>query len=166
MAWETKDWVAAYAAVVSTVVFLWTVGREIYDRRRTKQERSRLHVHMSVVRVKNRPDGKIFHILPLHVSNLGREPVIVTGVVARGPGNEIHPGVFAEPGAAYGGQERVLPKKLEAGETIELPLFTAAIFRNEILAIVVLDADNREYKVSTENLQRLREQCVPLLSEG
>jgi len=28
MAWEAKDFVAAYAAVLSTGVFIWTVGKE------------------------------------------------------------------------------------------------------------------------------------------
>ena len=164
MAWEAKDFVAAYAAVLSTGVFIWTVGKEIHDRRRTRRERSRLHICMNLVKVTNKPDGKVFHLLPLHVSNLGREPVIVASAVARGPGHESHPGVFAEPGAAYGVQERVLPRKLEAGETVELALFTIGIFRTGVVEVVVIDADDREYKVSSENLHRLREQCKPLLS--
>ena len=160
---DAKDWLAAYAAVLSTLVFFWSIGKEVHDRRRTRKERSRLSVYMNLVKATNRPDGNVFHLLPLHVSNLGREPVIVTSAVARGLGHEAHPGLFAEPGASYGQQERMLPKRLEAGETVELSLFTIGIFRNDVKEIVVLDTDDREYKVSAANLRLLKQQCEPLL---
>jgi hypothetical protein len=164
MPWETKDYVASYAAVLSTAVFLWTVGKEIIDRRRTAAERTKLQVglHAAACRV---PGGKVEIVLVLDVSNIGRDSAIITQAVAEATDSKHFAGAHKEPDAAYGKRDRVLPKKVEPGETVELQLFGPGVFRTQLNRIYVTDSEGRDYLVPAEVVARVRKQCEDFSSQ-
>lgn len=152
-AFEPQHWIAAYAAVVATVVGGWSIWKEVADRSRRKLERQRVRLELSFQTVRNKPDNRVFLIVPLIISNLGQEAVIICSVVARGDNSQFWPGEYAEPGAAYGIRDRVLPRRLGPGETVELPLFTAAAFSDEVKEIAVIDNDGREFTLGESHIR-------------
>ena len=158
MPWDTKDWITAYAAVLSTGVFAWTVGKEIVDRRKSKLERTKVFVSMHATHYRVPAQGQHV-VVVLDVSNLGRESVIIAGAIAEGPGSKMIAGALREPDAAYGRRDRILPKKIEPGETAELPLFGPGIFRTPITKLYVTDSDEKQYEVTAETVERVKHQC-------
>jgi len=160
---ENLDPIALYAAIVSTVVACKIIIRYYMEWKHRKTERSKVIVNMQHITVHNTIDGKKFELLPLLVSNLGRESVIIKEVVARGPGYSSNPGWYREPAATYGIQEQILPKELKPGESVELPLFTIDIFRNQIDEIAVIDSDEKKFKVSVLDFSRMKTKAEELL---
>ena len=150
---EPQQWITVYAALVATIVAAWNIWKEISERLRRRKEQQRVRLGLEFETVKNRPDNRTFLLVPLVVSNLGREPVIICSVVARGENSQFWPGEHSEPGAAYGIKDRVLPRRLEPGETVELPLFTAAAFTSDVKEIAVIDNEGREFKLSESHIR-------------
>lgn len=161
----TTDYIAAYGAILSTITALAGGIWVIVGWRDKKRERRKVSVHMQRLSVNNRQDGKVFHMLPVRVANLGREPVIVHQLIARGPGHSSHSGHYREPAAAYGINEPMFPKRLEPGGSEEFCSFSIGIFRNQIDEVVVLDSDNNEFPVPLHDLERAREWALKKLEE-
>jgi hypothetical protein len=160
-----KDFIAIYAAIVATLVAAWNIGKEVVDRREKRRERTRLRVDLTYKRVLSHRTFTRFDVFPSQVSNLGRDKVIIQKVLARGNGLEFCPGEHEEPGAAFGSFKRALPRKLEPGETVELDLFTVALFSAAIDEIVVIDNEGNEFKVSEEALARARNTAASLVAK-
>src|SRR6266511_3390919 len=133
----SMDPLALYGAILSTVLAIVAGGKGAHSWWAKKKERRKLWIHMSELTIHNKSDRREFHMLPISVSNLAREPVIIREIITRGPRHAAYPGVFREPGAAYRIEERVLPKRLDPGATEVFCLFYASIFRSQIDEVVV-----------------------------
>jgi hypothetical protein len=162
---DSIDPVALYAAILSTVIAVIGAIRYYLEWRAKYKEKSKIEVNADHLIVHNQKDGRRYDLIQLLVANLGREPVIIREVVARGPNQSSHPGWFKEPAATYGIRDQILPKELKPAESIELPLFYLALFKNQVDEIAVVDSYGREFKVSEFDLQRLRKKAEELLSE-
>lgn len=162
---DSIDPVALYAAVLSTIIAVVGATRYYFKWRSKHKEQTKISVHADHLIVHNQKDGRRYDLLHLLVTNLGREPVIIREVVAKGPNHSTHPGWFKEPAATYGIRDQILPKKLQPADSVELPLFYMAIFRNQIDEIAVMDSDGREFKVSDFDLQRLRREAEEILAD-
>lgn len=162
---DSIDPVALYAAILSTVIAVVEATRYYLEWRAKYKEKTKIEVSADHLIVHNQKDDRRYDLIQLLVTNLGRESVIIQEVVARGPKQSSHPGWFKEPAAAYGIRDQILPKQLKPAESIDLPLFYLAIFRNQIDEIVVVDSDGREFKVSEFDLQRLRRNAEEVFPE-
>lgn len=131
--------------------------------RRGRKEQMKIMVSAHIAIIHNQNDGGVFHLVPLLVSNIGRDSVILKEVVFYGPSHKGTAGWFREPGAAYGVREQVLPKELKSGESIELPVLSIGIFRNDVEEIAVIDSDDRKHRLSREDMMILREQSKKYL---
>ena len=140
-----------------TLVLVWTVGKEVVDRRKTRRERTKVFVGMHAA-LARAPDGNIGFVVVLDVSNLGRESVIITAARAEGEGSKMSAGMNKEPDAAYGVRDRLLPSKIEPGQTAELQLFGPGIFRTAWKRVYVEDADDKQYEVSLATFERVKSQ--------
>jgi hypothetical protein len=162
---STINWIALYAAVVSTIVFVWEAGKWLSGRRELKRERSNIRIYPGIRIVKrNVPHFGDMHIFPLCISNLGREPVIIQSVEMRWENCAFHPGAYNEPEAALGvPSKRMLPKKLDPGETIELEQFTLAAYRSKPAEIVAVDGEGREHRMPRALMDREFQQAQKLL---
>jgi hypothetical protein len=143
---------AIYGAAGTTVSLIWN----FLDRRKKITERRKIFVRFGIPIIhRGVPNVEEFYIFPLCIMNLGREPVIVTNVEMRRKNGKFSPGAYNEPGAMLGIYgERMLPRRLEPGDTLTLEQFTAAAFHDCPEEIVVSDADNREYKMSPQHLKQ------------
>jgi hypothetical protein len=162
---DAIDPVALYAAVLSTLIAVHGAARYYFAWRTKRKERTKIAVQADHLIVHSPRDGQRYDLLQLLVTNLGREPVMIQEVVARGPNHATHPGWFKQPAATYRIREQILPKELQPAESVELPLFYMAIFRNQIDAIAVVDADGKEFNVSDFDLQWLRRKAEEVLAD-
>ena len=81
---SSADWIAVYAAIVSTGVFVWEPWKWHSNQSEVRRERSRVRVYPGIRIVKrNVPHFGDMHIFPICISNLGREPVIIQSIEMR-----------------------------------------------------------------------------------
>jgi hypothetical protein len=148
-------WILAIAGGITSII-QW---------RRNRRERRKILVNAHIETIHNKTDGRIFHLIPLLISNVGREPVILKEIVFSGPGHNGSPGWFREPGAAYGLREQLLPREIKPAESVELPLLSVAIFRNEISEIAIVDSDDVKHKLPSGTLFHIKSQSERYLTE-
>jgi hypothetical protein len=151
----STDFISAYAAVISTLVVGWEIWKWRDQKMFSKSERSKIQVYFGIPVITKLPDnlGKM-PIFPLCISNLGREPVIIVSVEMRQENGGYFPGAYNEPYAMLGvASERMLPRLLNPGDTLQLEQFTDAAFRETPKKVLVTDSEGREHEVPEHLLQ-------------
>ena len=146
--------IAVYGAVLGTIGLGWNIYKDLAERRRKTRERTKVRLSFGIPVVKRGiPNfGKVL-IFPLCIMNLGSEDVIIVQVELRHKNSKFHPGAYNEPEAALGiKSERLLPRRLNPGDTLELEQFTLAAFREWPTAIVAYDSEGGEHSMLSSDL--------------
>lgn len=134
---------AVYGAILSSLVFGWTLFRDLTDR-------GRLRLHASVVTVHPPTPGFEGDQLALRVTNIGRREVWITNI-----------------GGWLVGQSFVIvprnrfPVKLEAGQMLDEVFPLSTVQRPEALVHYwVMDSTGRIYRTSSANSKRVRREIL------
>jgi hypothetical protein len=143
------DWLALYGAILSTLAIGWQFWTAWSKKREREKDRRRVQVHFGIPKDFKIPGNDApMRVYPLCVSHTGHEPIVLSSVEVRYENGVSYPGAYPEPEAVLGiHNTRLLPKRLESGDTIELPLFTIATFQMTPLEVIVIDGEGREHKV-------------------
>ena len=159
----SPDGMTVYAAFVATgalVVATGSLGWQLWKwwsaKSETRRERSKVEAYFGTwIIKKDVPEFGDLYIIDLWITNLGREPVIITSVEMRYSNRVFSPGAFNEPEAMLGIKtDPVLPNRLDFGDTLQLEQFTLLAFQDRPEAVVVLDSEGHEYKVPDNLVQQ------------
>lgn len=156
------EFLATYAAILSSIGLGWTLYRDLLDR-------AKLQVSVRVRRIAVGADGKSFAVKPdlpvegasqqlfvvMTVVNVGRRPVLW-----KGWGGRFHKTVNGRDHFSVVGRD--LPKMLQEGEThseftaLEDDLRPA---NDNVKKIFMWDASGREWKLSRRQLRELKREA-------
>ena len=104
-----------------------------------------------MVKVTGLPKIDEMHIFPLLIDNRGRVPIVISNVQVHYPGDPERiytPGPYNALDEAVGdATERLLPKRLDPGESHELGTMIHTAFVMRPSKIVVLDVEGHEFVV-------------------
>lgn len=145
------EFLATWGAILSTVGITWNVIRDRRDRAILKLE-GMLGIMY--------PDDTDSTYLVLTVTNVGRRPVLLTGLrgmLDKPPGSK--PGLYIK-------AER-LPQMLKEGEYFAQPIPDLEILSDKLKSLYAVDSANRKWYMSPQNIKRLvKERADMLKSEN
>ncbi len=148
------DWIGLYGALLSTAIAVVATWRHFHRAQKIEREKAKVQFTLYLLNKLDRNTKKAFPIVVVMVANLGTERVSFKRMHYSGianPGGKCTgtPGWYEEPEAAYGIMKRLLPVVLESGQTVDLPLLSAAVFKNiDNLEIWMEDFDDKKFYIS------------------
>lgn len=153
-----RDFIALYAAIVSSVVFGWNLYRDL-------QNKARLKVDMHIRSIVQSPDGKWYQVSPdlpvvgaseqlflvANVTNIGRRPIKWTGW-----GGKYHKRHKGKKGFVI--QPTSIPIMLPEGETFSELTPDLAAVSDDVERLFVWDATGKYWYLSRRALKKLKEE--------
>lgn len=162
------DLIGLYGAVLSTAIIAVAVWRHFYRARKIKREKAKVQFTLYLLNKVDRNTKKTFPIVVVMLANLGTERVSFKGLHYTGISNHGSkctgtPGWYEEPEAAYGIMKRLLPVVLESGQTVDLPMLTTSVFKNnKDLRIWLEDFDNNKRYIPDSEVSDMQKKVTEL----
>jgi hypothetical protein len=162
--WDLADWIGVIGALLAAASLAWQWYQWKISRDEREKERSSVSVSLER-RIHYQECAHLdedLYILSLLVQNHGREAVVISNVEVHYPGNppQIAPRtVTVAPHNALDlnlhmeNPERILPKRLDPGDWIELRNLTHGLFIERPNKVVVLSGDDREFELSVAEIE-------------
>jgi hypothetical protein len=150
------DYIALYAAGLSTVIAITGTARYLYNKRVLDKEKDKVHISLNKM-ITNKPNGERVDIAFILFANLGKNTIVIKEVKFKtNDGGEGSPGWYEEPSATYGKMKRVLPAVLKTGDVVELPLFYYKLIDHSFTEMTLVDIENKIYHVPSQDLERIK----------
>jgi hypothetical protein len=136
-----SDWIAIYAAVLSTIIALVASLRFVVRKIKTRKERGKFQTDLYFLRKVDRNSKKVHPIVVVLLANLGSEEL-------------------------FGIRNRLLPIVLETGQTADLPMVGIGILtRIKNLKIWLTDFEDQRYYVAEKDIKKVRHDVEKFLQE-
>jgi hypothetical protein len=166
-----SDWIAAYAALLSTVIAVVASFGFVARRIKKRRERAKFQTDLYFLRKVDRRTQEVHPIVVVLLANLGTERIALksleySGVTENGLQGTGSMGWYEQPDELFGIRKRLLPVVLESGQTADLPMIgIGVITRNTDLKIWLTDFDGRRYYLAEDDITEVRRDIEKFLVE-
>lgn len=156
------DWIAFYAAVLSTIIGLVAAVRYIHGRLRANKERGKFQTDLYFLKKTDRTTKQVFPIVVVLAANLGSGRISLKsleydGVVGTAGKTSGMLGWYEQPEELFGIRNRLLPKVLESGQTADFPMIEIGVItRMTNLRIWFTDFDDKRHYIANEDIEKVR----------
>lgn len=165
------DWIAIYAALLSTVIALVASIRFIVRKVKAWKERAKFQTDLYFLRKVDRSTKEVHPIVVVLLANLGTERISLKSLEYQGIAeNEIETtgcmGWYEQPEALFGIRNRLLPIVLESGQTADLPMVQIGVItRIKNLKIWLTDFDGHRHYLAENDINKVRHDVEKFLLE-
>ncbi len=166
-----NEWLAVYAALLSTTIALVASVRFVAKRIRARKERAKFQTDLYFLRKVDRSTKEVHPIVVVLLANLGTERIALKsldyqGVTENGLQTTGCMGWYEQPEELFGIRNRLLPIVLESGKTADLPMVQIGVItRIKDLKIWLTDFDGRRYYLAEADLAKVRRDVDKFLLE-
>jgi hypothetical protein len=166
-----SDWIAIYAAVLSTIIALVASLRFVVRKIKTRKERGKFQTDLYFLRKVDRNSKKVHPIVVVLLANLGSERISLKsleyqGIAENGLETTGCMGWYEQPEELFGIRNRLLPIVLETGQTADLPMVGIGILtRIKNLKIWLTDFEDQRYYVAEKDIKKVRHDVEKFLQE-
>ncbi len=163
MGLSADNWIAIYAAGLSTATAFVLAIRFGLEWMRTRRERRKLQTDLYLLNKVDSDSGQEHPIIVVMAANLGDGRIAIRSVeyegIAKTNSLKIAGtcGWYEQPEELYGIRKRLLPRVLASGEVADFPMLEIGIFTGiQELKIWLTDFTGRRYYLGDGNVQRAR----------
>lgn len=167
----SSDWIAIYAAVLSTIIALVASLRFVARKIRTRKERAKFQTDLYFLRKVDRSTKEVHPIVVVLLANLGSERISLKsleyqGIAENGLETTGCMGWYEQPEELFGIRNRLLPIVLESGQTADLPMVEIGILtRIKNLKIWLTNFEGRRYYVAEKDIKNVKHDVEKFLQE-
>lgn len=165
------DWVAIYAALLSTIIAVVAIFKFIARKIRARKELSKFQTDLYFLRKVDRITKEVHPIVVVLLANLGVERIALKsleyqGVAENGGETTGCMGWYEQPEELFGIRNRLLPIVLESGQTTDLPMVEIGVItRIKNLKIWLTDFDGRRHYIAESDINEVRHDVEKFLFE-
>ncbi len=157
-----NEWLAIYAALLSTTIAVVASVRFVTKRIKARKERAKFQTDLYFLRKVDRSTKEVHPIVVVLLANLGAERIALKsldyqGVAENGLETTGCMGWYEQPEELFGIRNRLLPIVLESGQTADLPMVQIGVItRIKDLKIWLTDFDGRRYYLADADIAKVR----------
>lgn len=168
---KTSDWVAIYAAFLSSLIALVAVLKWAIRKIRARAELAKFETDLYFLRKIDKRTKEIHPIVVVLLANLGRERITLKSLEYEGKSeNGLDTkgcvGWYEQPEELFGIRNRLLPIVLESGKTADLPMIQIGVItRVKDLRIWLTDFDGKRHYLAENDINNVRRDIEKFMSE-
>lgn len=159
----TDNWIAVYAAVLSTAIAIVSVVRLVAKWWRSKRERGKFQTDLYFLTKVDRTSREKHPIVVVLAANLGDERIALKSLEYQGISttnglktNGIC-GWYEQPEELFGIRNRLLPRVLASGETADFPMLEIDVLTDvRDVKIWLTDFNDRRYYIADHDVDKMR----------
>ena len=165
------DWVASYAALLSTVIALVASIRFIVRKIKAREERAKFQTDLYFLQKVDRSTKEVDPIVVVLLANLGAERISLKsleyqGIAENGTETSGGMGWYEQPEELFGVRNRLLPIVLESGQTADLPMVEIGVItRIKNLKIWLTDFNGHRHYLADKDINKVRHDVEKFLIE-
>ena len=166
-----SDWIAAYAAILSTAIAFFGFAKPLYQKLQIRRERLKLQTDLYLLRKIDRTTRDIHPIVVVLLANLGAERIALKsleyeGLTENGQRTSGGMGWYEQPEELFGIRNRLLPLVLESGQTADLPMVEIGVLIHvKDLKIWFTDFEEKRYYIVANDIAKVRRDVDKHLEE-
>jgi hypothetical protein len=160
---STDNWIAIYAATLSTVIALVAAVRQVTRWLSAHRERGKFQTDLYFLTKIDRRTQEEHPIVVVLAANLGNERIALKSLEYQGiskvdglktTGNC---GWYEQPDELFGIRNRLLPRVLASGETADFPMLEIGVLINvQQLKVWLTDFKDRRYYLADRDIEKIR----------
>ena len=169
----TENWIALYAAVLSTAIALVAVIRQTLRWLRAKRERSKFQTDLYFLTKIDRNTRDKHPIIVVLAANLGDERIALKSLEYQGISktNGLKTtgvcGWYEQPEELFGIRNRLLPRVLASGETADFPMLEIGVLTGtQELRVWLTDFQDRRYHLDDRDIERMRHEVQRFMEQN
>ena len=170
---STENWISIYAAVLSTIIALVAVIRQIRKWWRTRRERDKFQTDLYFLTKVDRTTREKHPIIVVLAANLGDERIALKSLEYQGISktNGLMTsgmcGWYEQPEELFGIRNRLLPRVLASGETADFPMLEIGVLIDvQELKVWLTDFNDRRYYLADLDIENMRHELRRFLEQN